>query len=215
VNITMHGPKPGQYQEHEFRTSAKVVSPKQECLHLFFFESICQATLENTLLTDVYESVQSHYYKGRPLHHLDSASDPHLNDASDRATRSSIFVIPYPVFDTMDNRKLQQIFRDRHILVTDVPHDQQQFCEERLAALGGYEQIRNIHGAFDCVFWRPMLTSAIDISTRTAAASHRCGRGGTLQEFWVESQKAENGRILNVLDIPMGMRDGIHMPGYK
>ena len=38
---------------------------------------------------------------------------------------------------------------------------------------------------------------------------------GTLQEFWEESQKPNNGRILNVLDIPMRMTVGRPMIGLK
>ena len=55
----------------------------------------------------------------------------------------------------------------------------------------------------------------IDISLRTADATDRCGRGGTLEQFWEESQKPNNGRILNVLDIPMRMTDVRHIRGYQ
>jgi hypothetical protein len=103
------------------------------------------------LLTEIYDSVKSHYHDGTPLHHLPSASNPDLNDAADRPNRSSIFVISHRDFATMCGIKLQKIFRHRHILVTDTPNRPEEFSERNLAALGGYSRIRNIQGMFASV----------------------------------------------------------------
>jgi hypothetical protein len=148
----MHGPKSTNLPEqHRFRTSATVVSRNRTAWFLFF-KRICQASLENKLLTEIYDSVKSHYLDGTPLHHLPSASNPDLNDAADRPNRSSIFVISYPDFVAMPPLKLQQIFRHRHILVSDVPNPPEEFSERNIAALGAYERVRNVQGMFDCVF---------------------------------------------------------------
>jgi hypothetical protein len=110
------------------------------------FDASLQASIENILLSEIYASVRTHYHDGIPLHHLPSASNPDLNDVADRASRSSIFVIPYLEFITTSAPKLQQIFRHRHILVSDVPNPPEEFNEYNIAALGGYERLRNVQG---------------------------------------------------------------------
>ena len=62
----------------------------------------------------------------------------------DNSSRSSIFVIRYEDFIVMSAHKLQEIFRRRHILVSDTPSTVDEFSAENLAALGGFERLRNI-----------------------------------------------------------------------
>jgi len=53
-----------------------------------------------------------------------------------------------------------------------------------------------------------------DLSLRDVKNPGACLRGGTLEQFYAESQKKDNARILNVLDIPVGYDDRNLIP-YK
>ena len=113
---------------------------------LSLYVTTSQAPIENQLLSEIYASVQSHYHNGIPLHHLPSASDPDWDPAVDNSTRSSIFVVQYKDFIVMSPHKLQEIFRRRHILVCDTPSTVEEFSAANIAALGGFERLRNIQG---------------------------------------------------------------------
>ena len=62
----------------------------------------------------------------------------------------------------MPKPKVQEIFRDRHILVYDAPNEPEEFSREKLAALGGLRQLRNIQGTFDGIL--------------KSASTHQCDR---------------------------------------
>lgn len=47
----------------------------------------------------------------------------------------------------------------------------------------------------------------LDVSARTPENPQRCLHRASLQRFFEESQKINNGRILNILDLPTGTND--------
>jgi hypothetical protein len=155
----VYGPKPGCVaQKHTFRTAATVVSQSFAFDVLSLYLTTSQASIENKLLKDIYSSVKSHYHNDVPLHHLPSASDPDWDPAADNSTRSSIFVVQYEDFVVMSPHKLQEIFRRRHILVCDTPSAVEEFSAANLAALGGFERLRNIQGTVIAVSTVLLLT---------------------------------------------------------
>ena len=78
----------------------------------------------------------------RPRYHHPSARDPLCQDAS----ASSIFVVEYEDFSTLDPFLVQEIFRHRHILVTGVPHENMEFNEHGLSYLGSIYRPIEIQG---------------------------------------------------------------------
>ncbi|MDT7543775.1 MAG: hypothetical protein QOE33_3688 [Acidobacteriota bacterium] len=94
------------------------------------------------MFKDLQQNIESGYVDGKPLHHLPSArSVKHLPDAS------SVFVVEHADFIAMTPGNIQNIFRDRHILVTGVPQEEQHFDEESLSIFGDIDLPREINGA--------------------------------------------------------------------
>ena len=90
-----------------------------------------QCDLEFSLLEGVQTSVERLYQDGRPLHHQASA-----RCSKNSPGASSIFVVDFASFSHMSGREIQDIFRERHILVVGVPNEQMSFNVEGLATLG-------------------------------------------------------------------------------
>jgi hypothetical protein len=82
-------------------------------------------------LEGIQTSVERLYQDGRPLHHLPSARSKENSDGA-----SSIFVVDHAVFSQMSGKDIQEIFRERHILVLGVPTEQMGFNPEGLATMG-------------------------------------------------------------------------------
>lgn len=71
------------------------------------------------LVQKISTGVKSLFDKdGVPPHRLPAAS---LETVGGKTSQSSIFRVEYSRFITMDTPTIQRIFRDRHILVTNVP----------------------------------------------------------------------------------------------
>jgi hypothetical protein len=90
--------------------------------------------------------VESLYEQGRPLHHLPSASEVEFDSEG-----SSIFVVSYQAYMQMDAQEIQNVFRDRHILVHGVPQQEPiEFDLEGLSTVGSLKQTRTVQGQSFC-----------------------------------------------------------------
>ena len=88
--------------------------------------------------------VEELYVDGRPHHHLAAAR----NTAA--TTESIFFVVTYEDYMKLSDQDIQDIFRHRHIVVTDIPSREYQWSLETLAKLGSLQQQREIQGKVLC-----------------------------------------------------------------
>jgi hypothetical protein len=163
-----------------------------------------QAEEENKLLIDIQKSVESLYHDGRPLHHQPNSQKREW-DPKDHL-QSSIFVTKYKEFKKLTPVDIQEIFCHRHILVLGCPLPSEQFSLEVLSEIACLNILQEVQGSSIC----PILPGShcfSDISQRPAHAPQRCLHLCTLENFYAESQKRDNGRIINCLDLPIGWID--------
>lgn len=96
----------------------------------------------------IQKNIVSSYVDRKPLHHLQSAASLEFDPDG-----SSIFVVDHETFIGMDPMVIQTIFKERHILVTRVPHEQQKFDEDSLLMFGDIDRPREITGVFFFFFF--------------------------------------------------------------
>jgi hypothetical protein len=102
---------------------------------------------ELPLLRDIQANIEATYQDGKPLHHLPSARDSDY-DPNDPNV-SSIFVVDYVNFKDMAPNEIQEIFRDRHILVVGAPKDEDaKFDADSLSLVGDMDSPREVMGMF-------------------------------------------------------------------
>ena len=92
-------------------------------------------------MQQMQDAVEGLFRDGTPLHHLPEARKEYADPGA-----SSVFVVDYKDLRNYLDIELQEIFRDRHILITGVPHDDQEFGLEALESLGGMDVNRCIQG---------------------------------------------------------------------
>ena len=92
-------------------------------------------------LKTIQDNILSSYVNDKPLHHLPRASSVDFNPAA-----SSVFVVDHARFMKMDPMVIQNVFRERHILITGVPHEQQELNEDSLSMFGDIDCPREITG---------------------------------------------------------------------
>jgi hypothetical protein len=108
--------------------------------------NIIQSEIENQLLESIQKSIESLYVDGRPLHHLPTARNFDFDPFDSH--QSSVFVVDFPTFVKMSADALQDIFKDRHILVLNTPMKEQEFGQESLLTLGPLNKVIQIQGIF-------------------------------------------------------------------
>jgi len=94
-----------------------------------------QARHEIPSLNLIKDMIEKGYNQGTPKHLLPSARSLDFD-----ATASTIFVVPYTQFTGMQDKKIHEIFRNRHILVTGVPVAPLAFDENGLSTLAPLHQ---------------------------------------------------------------------------
>ena len=99
-------------------------------------------------MEEIQASCQGLYKDGKPLHHLDSARSVEFNP-KDRGV-SSIFVVDATDFKRMAPRQVQQIFRERHILVLGVDPEAMKFDLAGLGSMGCLNATRQVQGEDSC-----------------------------------------------------------------
>ena len=101
---------------------------------------LIQAADEIKVLKNVQALIEDSYVDGRPRHHLPAARNPAPT------TESIFFVATSEYYDQLSDQAIQDIFRTRHIVVTDIPTCQYEWTLETLARLGSLQQQREIQG---------------------------------------------------------------------
>ena len=92
-------------------------------------------------MTKMQQAVEGLFRDGTPLHHLPEARKKYAVPGA-----SSIFVVDYKDLKNYMDFELQEIFRDRHILITGAPNEEQEFGLEALENLGSMHVNRCIQG---------------------------------------------------------------------
>ena len=102
-------------------------------------------------MKEIQASCEGLYKDGKPLHHLDSARSVEFNpkDWGD----SSIFVVDAADFKRMAPRQVQDIFRDRHILVLGVDAEVMKFDLAGLGCLNATHQVQGEDSCFSAHLW--------------------------------------------------------------
>ena len=97
---------------------------------------------ELPLLRSVMNRVKSGFKSSKyPLHHLPSAKKEEYDPKA-----SCIFIVEHDVFVKMTDFEIQEIFRNRHILVTHVPHEDIQVDAEGMGVFGSLSEKRDVQG---------------------------------------------------------------------
>jgi hypothetical protein len=86
-------------------------------------------------LKEIIEMVERSYDKGVPKHRLASARSPTFDPKA-----SAIFVVSWDDFLKIPPKDIQDIFRRRHILITETPVSTLEFNEEGLSTLAPLHQ---------------------------------------------------------------------------
>ena len=84
---------------------------------------------------------------GKPLHHLDSARALKYDSQA-----SQFFVTSAEIFEKLQPEEVQNIFRDRHILIPGSASECIEFDHHGLATVGSLHVERDIQGEYDFFF---------------------------------------------------------------
>ena len=89
------------------------------------------------------KNVEKGYFNDRPLHHHPSARARKYHPLK---TLSDVFVVDYDDFKVMHARNVQDIIRDRHILVVKCPTKDEGFSRESFKRFINLHKIIELHG---------------------------------------------------------------------
>lgn len=85
--------------------------------------------------------VEANYIEGIPRHHLPSARHVTVEPGA-----STFFIVPYEEFISMSTTTIQQIARDRNIVVRNVPQPKYDWSLQTLSEVGAVDLPRDIQG---------------------------------------------------------------------
>lgn len=164
-----------------------------------------QAEIEDALLKEVIESMESRYDQdGRPPHHQPSAREIEYDPEG-----SKIFVCEYERFLNLSTGVIQDIFRHRHILVVNVPVEEPvHFDASGLMNLGSLENERQVQGKF--IYPLSLLCPQLTISfipvahLRDMHKPSEMLRNTSIQVMLDIANSPDSKLVLNLLDCPMG-----------
>lgn len=102
------------------------------------------------MLSEIQSSVERLFKDGKPLHHLDSARALEYDPQA-----SHFFVTSAESFDKLEAKEVQNIFRNRHILIPGSASEEYiKFDHRGLATVGSLHVERDIQGDFFYLnFW--------------------------------------------------------------
>ena len=113
----------------------------------------------------------------------------------------------------MGSQAVQSVFENRHILILNAPLERLDFSLDSLYRLGSLTKVREMQGMSFILFSLPAKDVFPDIGLRTIDGPNKCLKGGSLIDFYNEAIKP-GGRILNVMDIPMGFVNMPNIPQF-
>lgn len=105
--------------------------------------------MEYPILSEIQSSVERLFKDGKPLHHLDSARALEYDSQA-----SQFFVTSAEDFEKLQAEEVQNIFRDRHILIPGHAPEYIGFDRQGLATLGSLHTQRDIQGEYILFFIR-------------------------------------------------------------
>jgi hypothetical protein len=114
----------------------------QVLVHLLTYSDM-QAEVEYDLLRRIQANVERLYQNGKPLHTLANAKSIEYVPAS-----SQFFVTNAEAFRKIEPGAIQDIFRDRHIIVTGTDGERATFDGPGLLRLGSLVARRDIQGVY-------------------------------------------------------------------
>lgn len=127
-------------QEYNFRTHKNIVSTVEVPL-VTHSDVLSKSKIECSVLTNVQEIVEANYVNDRPRHHLPSARNVVREPGS-----SIFFLVDYNEYLEMPASTIQQILKDRHIVVQNVPQKSYTWGPEALSLMGSLTQARDLQG---------------------------------------------------------------------
>jgi hypothetical protein len=196
---------------HEFRATKASVSFISRPVDLL--DCDCKAAVENRHLAEVVQLVESNYVTGVPPHRLRTARSRKYDPSM-----SCIFVTPWTSFQTMSALDIQKIFRHRHILVLDAPVAKLNFDRDGLETMGSLHTPRTVQSMVSFLA-PPTITNCmlynVTVAELRTVATTSSQRPGTLEELRIAVCEERKGRILNILDLPMGHISQDPPPQYR
>jgi hypothetical protein len=119
---------------------------------------------------------------------------------------SSIFVIDFASFSHMSAKEVQDIYRERHILVVGVPTEQMSFNPEGLATLGSLVLPRQGQGAQvrSCIVPQYLQFEISVAAKRSKEDPNASLHLGSLLDLYNLSKDTDRTHSVNMLDLPMG-----------
>lgn len=109
-----------------------------------------QAADEYEILGRVHALVEADYVNGRPRHHLESARNIEFTPGA-----SCFFIIDYTDFRRLPAAAVQDVLRDRNILIQNFPQREFDWSLDTLEELGALDQPRDIQGMFFSLEYPP------------------------------------------------------------
>jgi hypothetical protein len=149
--------------------------------------------------------------KATPPHRLHTAQ----SKTYDPRMMSCIFVTLWTSFKAMTAREIQEIFRHRHILVLDAPVEKLNFDCEGLETMGSLHTPRTFQSIISMLSASCALAKCAPVAELRTHANISSQQPGTLEQLHLAVCEEKEGRILNVLDLPMGHISQDPPPQYR
>jgi hypothetical protein len=136
--------------------------------------------------------VINNYLNGRPRHHHPTARQVNFQPDS-----SMFFIVNFNDYISLSRREIQDIFQDRHIVVTNIPSRRYPWSRETLTMLGSLTEDRDIHGIS---YYIQILTKANSI----CIASLLDIGLGTLNDIYATTQQDNGGQVMSATGLAVG-----------
>ena len=146
-----------------------------------------QGFQEYPVLRDIIEMVEEGYVNRVPKHHFPAARSPIFDPKG-----SAIYITSWADFMKMASTDVQQIFRHRHILVTNTPVTPLNFDEEGLSTLGPLHQKCVFQGESCIALQVNLLIHLLQLQRCTKTQTLTSSILECLMTFWSQCGMREN-----------------------
>jgi hypothetical protein len=196
-----------------YQPAQKVVGQISLSYKLLYKSSFLQAHFEEPIMEAIAKSVRSKFYKGKPLHHLNSAKSIKLKNVGSNPL-SQIYVTSEEDFNKLSVKEVQGIFRHRHILIPASKERTTPFNRKELSCLGNVDSPREIQGQFlQCLFVCFFTNRSEVNSERTLENPGNMLQYLTLKDL-LPVEDGPRRPALNALELPMGNANIPQPPQY-
>ena len=166
-----------------------------------------KARLEYDVLRNVQTLVEANYVNGRPRHHQESARNATLQEGA-----SVFFIVEHSELEKMSAQEIQDVSRDRNILVRNAPQRRFEWNEETLSEFGDVTQPREIQGESN-PHWRVWYAHRLlSVGEYRQDNDHpHMLKVSTLEDILDYADE----RVLVCLNLPMSASDIVPTPGLQ